>query len=100
MKLAWSKWNSGGGCMIYNFNYASSDGVAYSIHVSDDCLIAVNISSVEYWSLETAEEQENQLLIPVLYWDEDRSISKELCPYTGQELADLIEADVQKMWTM
>jgi hypothetical protein len=94
LKLGWSSWNSGGGCMIWSYEYTGSKGNTHSIHVSDECMVNCNISREEYWKLEH-EDQECTHLGEYMHFSENPKISFLLCPWTGQELADLIEHDVK-----
>ena len=98
MRLSWSKWNSGGGCMIYSFDFQTSDDQTFSIHATTEDMVTADISSVEYWALETWEEQESHHALAMVLYNEELSISATLCEYAGQELADLIEKDVREIW--
>lgn len=94
LKLSWSEWNSGGGCMIWSHEYTGSKGNTHSIHVSDECMVNCNVSRDEYWAMEQ-DNQECTHLGEYMHFSERPKISFLLCPWTGQELADLVEQDVK-----
>lgn len=101
--LDWNEWNSGGGCMIWSFEYShystgSCTNNTHSIHVSDECAVHANCSTEEYWEMESNEEQECTHLNEYMYWKSNPKISQIVCQYTGQELADKIALDMATLW--
>jgi len=93
LKLTWTVYNTGGGCMVWNYEYEGSKGNTHSIHVSDECMINTNVSTDEYWGMDQ-NDQECTHLGEYMWFIHYPKISFNLCPYTGQELADLIAEDI------
>ena len=92
LKLNWTYWNSGGGCMIWSYDFEHSDGKTYSIHVTNEITMLVSISSDIYWLIDDYEEQEKFHLQEI--W-QNENIPINLCKWTGQELADQLALDIQ-----
>jgi len=98
MKLSWNEWNSGGGCMIWSCDL--TDGK--SIHLSDEVCFLVDIPSGPFWKLDwdsNTEGQDVQVNHNLAECDmndiaQGRDIDFLFCPHVGQEMADLIKADV------
>ena len=90
--LYWNSWNSGGGCMIWSYDFIHSDGAIYSVQVSDELTCLVSTSSDDYWNEDDDEKQEKLHLKEVPYGED---IAIQLCQWTGQELADQLALDIQ-----
>lgn len=92
LTYGWTEWNSGGGCMIWSYDFA--DGK--SIHTNEEIAVLASIPSSEYWALETDEAQEPARLITYHFPDTCmlHNLSFALCPYLGQEMSDLVAKDV------
>lgn len=92
MKLSWGEWNSGGGCMIWSMDL--TDGK--SVHLTDECCFLVSCTSEHYWGIEDWEEQQTYHHAECDMNDiaSGRDIDFLFCPFVGQEMADLILADV------
>lgn len=92
LKLGWNEWNSGGGCMIWSCDL--TDGK--SIHLTDECCFLCDIPSDEYWELEDWEDQCPHHLAECDQNDlaQGRDVAFTFCPHVGQEMADLIEKDI------
>lgn len=92
LKLGWNEWNSGGGCMIWSCDLA--DGKSLSL--SDEWCMLCDIPSEEYWGIEDYEVQEKHHLAECDMNDiaQGRDVDYMFTPFVGQEMADLIKADV------
>jgi hypothetical protein len=101
LKLGWSEWNSGGGCMIWSCDLTDCT----SIHLTDESCILVDIPTEPYWKLdwdsntEGADVQVNHTLAECDMNDiaQGRNIDFLFCPWLGQEIADLVKSDVDKI---
>ena len=92
MKLSWGEWNSGGGCMIWSCDL--TDGK--SIHLTDEFCMLCSCTSEHYWGLEDYEDQQKYHHAECDMNDiaQGRDVDFLFCPFVGQEMADLIKADV------
>lgn len=88
----WNEWNSGGGCMIWSVDLLEH----YSIHMTDECCFLCSCPSDKYWELEDWEDQKEFHLAEVDQNDlsQNRGPAYLFAPWLGQEIADLIEKDI------
>jgi hypothetical protein len=101
LTYSWNEWNSGGGCMIWSCDLLDH----YSIHLTDECCVLVSVPSDKYWSLEWDSddpEEDTQQTFFLAECDQcdlsqGRTISSLFCPWLGQEIADAVERDVDKI---
>jgi hypothetical protein len=93
--LSWEEWHSGGGCMIWIHEFC--DGM--SIFVTDEVIQLSKFNSAHTLDAEFGENDEVDywLLTHYLTEDHDEPLSFYLCPFLGQELADLVAKDIHEI---
>ena len=105
LSRTWSIWQSGGGIMIYSHDYTCSSGRVYSLHTNGESVVNVDIPTEEYLAITDYEEQEMHHLDSNYQLTETReatynTVAHWLCPYTGQELADILEKDIWSIFNL
>lgn len=96
LTLSWNEWNSGGGCMIWSHDFV--DGT--SVHVTDEVLVLSKYNSAKHWEAEFSQDEDevDYILLTYHFTEEHESpLSFSLCPFVGQELADLVAKDIYEI---
>lgn len=93
LKFNWEEWNSGGGCMIWSHEFC--DGT--SVHVTDECLILSKFNIENHRNAEFDGEEDHYLMVHHFTEEHESPLSFYLCPFIGQEMADIIEHDVNEI---
>lgn len=95
LTLTWEEWHSGGGCMIWIHEFC--DGT--SIFVTDEVIQLSKFNSAHTLDAEFGEggEEDYWLMTHHLTEDHPEPINFYLCPFLGQEMADLVAKDIYEI---
>lgn len=94
--LSWEEWHSGGGCMVWMHEFC--DGT--SIHVTDEViqLSKYNIQNTLDAGFDGEHEEEDYITMTHYLTEEHpETLSFYLCPFLGQELADMVAKDIEEI---
>ena len=82
--------------MIWSHDFC--DGT--SVHVTDECLVLSKFNSDQHWDAEFNPDSEEVDYVTMTHFfdkEYEESLSFYLCPFLGQEMADLVAADVNEI---